>query len=248
MPMFCPMCGGPARFVDINLPSQTIQCRFCNAEFSVAHLLNEEGHREDPRERPRREISLPQPKSVKVNREGLDLVITRKWPIGSGLGMLFFGIIWTGFTSLFFLIPANEWDNGEAPPVWFLALFMAVGVLTLVTGVYGLVNSTTYRINRQRIVMTHHPLPWPGKTFDLDGVEQLYVKQHISTSRSSRSGSSTTITYSLNKVMRDGQHVTIDSNLQPEAALYLEQEIERLLRLENIPVRGEYGKGGWAAF
>ncbi|MFQ3646216.1 MAG: hypothetical protein SNJ54_02800 [Anaerolineae bacterium] len=247
MPMFCPMCGGPARFVDIQTETQTIKCRFCNAEYSAAQLLNETGRREEPRNR-RKEIRLPQPKSIKISEDGLDLIITRKWPVSSGIGALFFGIVWTCISSFIFLIPAGEWDGGEAPPFWFGALFLGVGILVLVIGIYALVNSTTYRINRQRITLTHHPLPWPGKTLDLDGVEQLYVKQHISTSRSSSGGSSTTITYSLNKVMRDGRHVTIDSNMQPEAALFIEQEIERLLRLENLPVRGEYGKGGWGAF
>ncbi len=246
MPMFCPACGGPARFIDIQTETQTIKCRFCGAEFSAAQLLNEEGRREEERPR-RKEIRLPQPKSVKMREDGLDLLITRKWPISTGIGALFFGIVWTGITSVFILIPSDGWEGGDAPPFWFIGLFLAIGLLTLATGIYSLVNSTTYRINRQRIVLTHHPLPWPSKTLDLDGVEQLYVKQHVSTS-SSNGRSSTTITYSLNKVMRDGRHIKIDSNLQPEAALFIEQEIERLLRLENVPVRGEYGKGGWAAF
>lgn len=240
MPMFCPMCGGPARFVDINLTSQTIKCRFCDAEFSAAQLLNEAG-REEPRDRPRREITLPQPKSVQVRRDGFDLIITRKWPVGNGIGFLLFGFIWTGFTSLFFLIPASEWDNGEAPPFWFLGLFLIIGVVMLVAGVYSVLNSTTYHINRQRITLTYHPLPWPSKTFELQGVEQLYVRQHIH-----RGNKSVSVSYSLNKVMRDGRHVTIERDLQPEAALFIEQEIERLLRIEDVPVRGEYGKGGWA--
>lgn len=248
MPLFCPMCGGPSRFVDIDDQTQSIRCRFCNAEYSAAQLVNEQGRRDDPRDRRRREIKLPQPKSIQMREDGLDLIITRKWKVSSGLGALFFAVVWLIPSILIFAVPDTQWEGGEAPPFWFGALFIGVGLLVLVIAIYALVNSTTYRINRQRIVVTHHPLPWPGKTLDLDGVEQLYVKQHISTSRSSNGSSSTTITYSLNKILRDGQHVTIDNNLQPEAALFIEQEIERLLRIENLPVRGEYGKGGWAAF
>ena len=243
MPMFCPMCGGPARFVDIQPDTQSIRCRFCSAEYSAAQLLNEQGQREDPRERRHREIRLPQPKSVKVREDGLDLLITHKWSVSNAIFAIFFGLVWIGFTSLFLLIPANEWEGGEAPPFWFIALFLFIGAVVLTTGIYMLFNSTTYRINRQRLVITHHPLPWPGKTLDLDGVEQLYVKQHIN-----RSSNSTSVTYSLNKVTRDGRHTQIQSGLQPEVALYIEQEIERLLRIKDVPVRGEYGKGGWAEF
>jgi hypothetical protein len=243
MPMFCPMCGGPARFIDIQAETQSIRCRFCQAEYSAAHLLNEQGQREDPRDRRHKEIRLPQPKSVKVREDGLDLLITHKWPVLSAIPAFIFGTIWTCISSIFLLIPASDWEGGEAPPFWFIGLFLSVGVIVLLTGVYMLFNSTTYRINRQRLVVKHHPLPWPGGTFDLDGVEQLYVKQHIN-----RSSNSTSVTYSLNKVTRDGRHTQIQSGLQPEVALYIEQEIERLLRIKNVPVRGEYGKGGWAEF
>jgi len=245
--MFCPMCGATARFQDIRTDTQSITCRFCSAEFSAAELLNEDGRRdEEPERRKRKEIPLPRPDSVQVRDDGLELVITRKWAVMNGVGTLFFGVFWTGITSGIFLIPDMLREGAVAAPSWFGILFLTVGVFMIGGGLYNIVNSTTYRISRDKLTVEHHPLPWPGAVYPLEGVEQLFVKQHIRTTRS-RNGTSTTITYSLNKVMGDGRLVTIQDNMQPDAALYIEQEIERVLGLENIPVRGEYGKGGWAA-
>lgn len=232
MPMFCPMCGGPARFVDIQMDTQSIRCRFCNAEYSVAQLVNEQGRPEDPRKH--KEIRLPRPGSITLQSDPLELVIHRKWPKVEGYAFIGFGAFWC----LMILMTLSE--SG------FLGvLFSVVGVYIIVQGVYNIVNTTTFRVTRSKLEVRHHPLPARNKTFDMNGVEQLFVKQHIRQTRS-KSGTRTTISYSLEKVTDQGRFVTVQHNLNDDEALFIEQEIERWLRIENLPVRGEYGRGAFA--
>ncbi len=232
MPMFCPMCGGPARFVDIQIDTQSIRCRFCNAEYSAAQLLNEEGRREEPRKR--REISLPRPASITIEADPLKLKITRKLPTAEGYAFVGFGVFWS-------ILTLNTLASGGI----LTLLFLGAGAYLIGHGVYNIVNSTTFHVKRDTMDITHHPLPGINKSFNMKGVEQLFVKQHVTTTYS-KQGSRTIVTYSLNKVTQRGEFVIVQRHLHQDEALYIEQEIERWLKIENLPVRGEFGRESFA--
>jgi hypothetical protein len=93
-------------------------------------------------------------------------------------------------------------------------------------------NGLTCRINRERFTITRHPLPWPGKTLDLDldSVEQLYVKHCIS---KPAKGGDPFVPYSLNTITHSGRHTQLLDNLLLDVALCLKQEIEQWLQAER---------------
>jgi hypothetical protein len=100
----------------------------------------------------------------------------------------------------------------------FCGWFIGFPILSVIINRH---NGLTYRINRERFTITHHPLPWPGKTLDLDldSVEQLYVKQDNP--------------YSLNTITHSGRHTQLLDNLPLDVALCLKQEIEQWLQAER---------------
>jgi len=101
-------------------------------------------------------------------------------------------------------------------------------------------NGLTCRINRERFTITRHPLPWPGKTLDLDldSVEQLYVKHRIS---KPAEGGDPFVPYSLNTITHSGRHTQLLDNLPLDVALCLKQEIEQWLLTEQDSHQPEIG-------
>ena len=85
----------------------------------------------------------------------------------------------------------------------------------------------------------HVPLPYLGnKTVEASDVKQVYSKERISRSR--RGGS---VTYEVHALTHSGRNLKLLSGLpNSEQALFIEQEIERFLRIQDVPVRGEIAR------
>ena len=69
-------------------------------------------------------------------------------------------------------------------------------------------------------------------------VEQLFCREKIS-----RGKNGTTTTYQLEAVLEGNRRETLVKDLSdPDHALYIEQQLERHLRLPDVPVAGEHGR------
>jgi hypothetical protein len=228
---FCPVCYAAVQLMDVQPETQSIRCRVCSAEHSTNHLLDESGNRADLLKRRRKKVSRQKSKRIQVHEDGSDLVVTYKWPVISAVSAAVFGVGWTGMSIFFMSVVAGRSESGTAP-LWFAALLLSISIITFVSAAYLFFNSTTYRISQQRLVVTHDPLPWPGKTLDLDldNVEQLYVKQHIS---KPAEGGEPSVSYSLNTITHSGRHTQIEDRLPLDVALCLAQEIEQWLQADQ---------------
>ena len=80
------------------------------------------------------------------------------------------------------------------------------------------------------------PLPWLGeKRIQTAELKQLYCKEKLQ-----RGKNSVSYTYQLYAVTRDNQQLQLLSNLDtPDIALFLEQQLEAWLKIEDKPVFGE---------
>jgi len=68
-------------------------------------------------------------------------------------------------------------------------------------------------------------------------LRQLYTKEIISQSKSGSSAS-----YEIHAISTRGRNIKLLRGLDTsEQALYIEQEIEKYLHIEDRPVKGEYG-------
>ena len=87
------------------------------------------------------------------------------------------------------------------------------------------------------LVIEYGPLPWPNayKRYPLVEIEQLYCKETVTHSDSGQSFS-----YEVHALMTHNRNVKLVTALkEPEQALYIEQEIERYLRIQDRPVARE---------
>ncbi len=101
----------------------------------------------------------------------------------------------------------------------------------------GLLNNTIITITPHQISVKHGPLPYFGnKRLESQNVKQFYIKE-----KSQKNNKSTTYTYEVHIEEVTGSHKRLvkgfDSPLQ---ALYLEQELEQYLDIEDQPVTGEF--------
>jgi hypothetical protein len=241
--LFCPMCNAGIRLQDINAQTKMVKCRACHSEFNSTTLI--EAHIEtaadkaNKRRNKQKPIVVSRPNTVTVREDGMDLLLIRKWPVGTGISALLFG-------GMFFSVAVGIIYAIFSGQGFRLMGFMDALLMTMVLGFFLIlgastaINSTTLRLSHDRITLKHHPLPWTGKTLGIEGLQQVFVRQHPR-------GKQETV-YSLNVINKDGTQVQLQYGLQENAALYIEQEIEKQLGIEDVPVRHEYLKrnGGLA--
>ena len=167
-------------------------------------------------------LELPKGLTIDVSKDAL--IITRKWFSPKYIFFIVFGLIWNiGLWSGVY--QAGIWIYLFLPHGW-LGLWLAYQALT------GLFNATSITVNTSRIIIEHHPIPYPGnKRLEANILKQLYTKQK--TKRNSH-------TYEVRVLTTSGQDKPLLTGLdRPEQAMYLEQQIEEFLGIRNEPVAGE---------
>ena len=119
----------------------------------------------------------------------------------------------------------------------WISSIIGVGILyyTLTTWL----NKTHIFVSQKAIEINHKPLPWFGnKRLETKNIKQLYSKREIS---SSTSNNRTSVSYHLHVISFDEDDMTLLKVENSAQALFLEQEIEKYLGIENLKVRGEIG-------
>ena len=128
--------------------------------------------------------------------------------------------------------------------IWVMAAF---GVIHLGVGVgltwytlAGFLNTTYINVDSYKIQIRHKPIWWPGKmAVYTQDVKQVYVKQKVQ-----RGKNGTTYTYEVRALIKAGNK-DLDLKLlsglpEPQQGLYIEQELEKHLKITDRPVQGEY--------
>lgn len=184
------------------------------------------------------DIGLPQ--GMNVVNMGDSLEITRRWFSCSYIVMTFFTLFWLGFLGLWYSTALQNKGASIFPVLLFPLLHVGIGIFLAYSTLAGYLNTTTVRVDWSTLSIHHGPLPWPGnQTIDARDIKQIYVKEHISRSR--RGG--TSVTYQVHALTHSGKNLQLLSGLpNDEQALFIEQEIEKFLRIQDVPVRGEYGQ------
>ncbi|MFT4844098.1 MAG: hypothetical protein ACJA0V_000382 [Planctomycetota bacterium] len=105
-----------------------------------------------------------------------------------------------------------------------------------------MLNSTEIRASSRRLTVKSGPLPFPGSVdVHSEDIDQIWVEEKISQSRSSKGRTSTSVHFPVFMRMQDGTKKTLlrygqDSDM----SLFLEQQIEMHLGIEDRAVRGEF--------
>lgn len=229
MQIYCRQCGAPIKAENINLNNLMAKCDECDAVFSFADMYEGVSAKE---KRTKDVIDIPMPAGITIDNSGSRLRIQRSWFSWTIIFLLIFAIIWNGMIWGIFVPTFSGFNDA---PGWFLLPFIAVGLFLAAYVALSFVNHTEIEVDVQAVVIQHKPIPLPGKYIDCADVEQIYTKRHV---HSSKNG--TSYTYSLNVVLSGGKTQKLLGNLSSsDQALFMEQEIERFLAIEDRPVRGE---------
>jgi len=177
------------------------------------------------------EIGLPD--KMEFTDHGHFIGISRKWFDRKIISKTFFAIFWNGFVFYGYL-------KGEGMMKFFLLPFLAAGIYITYEVIAGYLNKTYVRVDNSSIVIKHAPLPHFGnKTLNSSDIKQLYSKEKISDKRKGDSS----VSYEVHAITNDNKNIKLLSGLESsEIALFIEQEIEKFLKIEDKSVRGEIGR------
>ncbi|MFM2243409.1 MAG: hypothetical protein RLZ97_2265 [Verrucomicrobiota bacterium] len=224
----CKNCGSILKPEDISPQLAAARCFHCHSLFAIPTAQTPENSGTLPRP----QVELPA--RFTVVREGPDLVITRRW-FNHGVWFLgFFCLFWNGFLVVWHTIALST-------GAWFMSAFglihTAVGIGLLYMVIATIFNSTEIRAGTGRLAIKHGPIPWRGnQDISTSEIQQLFCREKIS-----RNKNGTTSSYELEAVLKGNTRKTILKSLTaPEHAIYIEQELEKFLRITDQRVHGEF--------
>lgn len=223
----CPNCGGKSAF---HPWEEKLVCQYCGSEQALVLPTGRAGSDAMPRP------SLRKPGQVQMWRGKNDaLQIAYKWRSWKIFPLVFFVVFWDGFLCVWYSA-ALSFDNPSVLMLLFPILHLAVGVGMTYYLVAALLNTTTITVDREWFKVQHDPVPWPGEVkAPVEDLQQLYCQEKIS-----RGKNSTTVTYKLSAVLKDGSKKDLLDNLQtPEVAGFIEQSVEKYLDIQDRRVSGE---------
>jgi hypothetical protein len=177
------------------------------------------------------EIGLPD--KIEFSDHGHYIGIIRKWfglPI---IILTFFVIFWDGF--LFFWY-SKAIQSQNTMFLLFPLIHVAAGIVLTYTAIAGYINKTYIRVDKSSIAIKDSPLPFfRNKTLNSSDIKQLFSKEKIT---GGRGGSS--VSYEVHAITKDKKRIKLLKGLESsEQALFIEQEIEKFLKIEDKRVKGE---------
>ncbi|MBN1344564.1 MAG: hypothetical protein JXQ73_17875 [Phycisphaerae bacterium] len=230
MHLYCKTCGEPIDADDVNIKLAIAKCRSCNAVFGFAEQLAGQEARKARRNRD----DVPMPKAITVDPWGHDLTITRRWFSWIHVFLVFFCIAWDSFLVFWYFMAFTE----KSPLIFkiFPIFHLATGVGLTYFTIAGFLNRTVIKVASGILSVRHTPLPWPGNhRIETAGLDQIYCTEEIRHGEDNAS-----FNYVVNAKLTDGRKVKLLTGLdEPDQALFIEQQIERHLGIEDRPVRGE---------
>jgi predicted Zn finger-like uncharacterized protein len=241
MKITCPNCSTAIRSENMNINNFMAKCHNCHEVFNFG---TQAGVKARPagsivektsdiiKDNPRPEIAKPQ--SVSLVREGGALILKQRWFSFQIIFLVFFCVAWDGFLVFWYSMALV----GEAPWIFlvFPVIHVAVGVGLTYTALAGLLNSSIVSVNPQKLSITHGPLPWKGNmTLSIWDLTQIFCQEEMNHRKNG-----TYYTYQLSALMKDGRKIKLLSRLESaDIAIYMEQQIESWLKIQDRPVHGE---------
>ena len=229
----CKNCGAAIPLENIINDGRIAVCPYCD----TVHYLEEETvpFPEKPKREEKQKRSIPDKFSLEQVPEGVELKY--RWLGKQHFGLLFFAIFWNCFLLIF--VPAIL-ASGEAFPLLFMIPFVLVGVGMAYYVLTGFLNRTTIMINREGLDISYAPIPTIGttnKTVDRRAIEQVYCTRRVAY----ESNNVPVYVFDVHYVEKGGGDETLVKGLDDlNKAVFIEQQIERIYKIEDMPVDTEY--------
>jgi hypothetical protein len=219
--LVCPSCGAKAR---VDAFGERAICEYCGTEQFV-----------NPEKRPLLRPEVAQPTEVLVKKDSQSARLVKRWFSFKYIPLAFFALAWDGFLVFWYGISL------AAGAPWIMFVFpiahLAVGVGITYYTLAGFINRTVLEVSRETISIWFEPLPWIGrKKLKTAELKQLFCKEKII---HSKNGSSTQyMLYAITAA--NTQMKLLDGLDNSDTAIFLEQQLERWLNIEDRPVAGEF--------
>ncbi|WAC20649.1 hypothetical protein OVA24_04550 [Luteolibacter sp. SL250] len=223
----CNNCGSQLKPEDISPQLSAARCHHCNALFALPHLAG-------GRTIARPDVALPRGMKIEERMDGL--TITRRWLDATAWFLLIFAVFWNGFMIVWSVISLSQ-------GIWAMSLFgllhTGVGLFLIYLVLAMFLNSTTVKVTYDAVETRSGPLPWKGnKTIPKHEVEQFYCTEKV---QRTKNGSS--VTYDVHAVLKGNRREKLAQGIRHhDQALFIEQQLERHLGLQDVPVAGEHGR------
>jgi hypothetical protein len=174
---------------------------------------------------------IASPKNFKISLYDDYMQITRTWySLQLCIGMLMFVFVFNGLwiSEDFFGLLASD------KPLLlkgFALLFICIGIGAAYFNIALFLNKTEILVSPDAIAIRHHPIPWFGKKIvETKNIKQLFVKEKIWGYRNN----SKKLTYNLLGQTHEGKSFKLITGFPvSNQALYIEQEVEKYLGIEN---------------
>jgi hypothetical protein len=182
------------------------------------------------------EIGMPDGINIDKNFQGLR--ITRKWFGFKFILLTLFVVIWDAFLINWYAMAFSSSFQSAFDvmfiifPLFHVALGMGLSYYVLA----GYFNKTIIDVDFNSITVRHGPIPfWGNKEVSSKTITQLYCKGD-----EFPGGRSSYRTFAVHAITSEQRNIKLLTGLDnSEQALFIEQEIEKFLNLEDKPVKGE---------
>ncbi|MEM1123737.1 MAG: hypothetical protein AAGJ18_25085 [Bacteroidota bacterium] len=228
----CPNCASEIFSDDINIDKAIAKCHNCHHVFPFEKKLKK-------RSRGGKRAEIFQPEGIEMFRLRSELNIDYKWrnTQSSNYFLLFFTLVWNAM-----ILPSAfaAVMSGELVSLLFMSVHIGVGVWLLLSQFSRFINSTYITVDEYYLTIDHRPIssPWfKNKKIPVDAIEQVFVKKE----RKGSTNGTPNFGYSIIAVDKRGRREIplIEGMSKPDKALFIEQEIEYFLGIEDRNVKGE---------
>lgn len=229
----CPECRSAIAPGEININMLLAKCSNCGVVFSFedrAAAALPAGANVQDRQYAKDRGDIPMPPGIEAQALLSELNLQISWRNRAQGFLTLFTVIWNLFVIPFAIFAIL---SGELQILLFLSLHLSVGVGLLYVLIANLVNKTTIQATNQKLIVEHAPLPIPfrgGREVNARDIRQLYVEKYVASTTNGRPN----LRYALAARLHTGQRLELIKGLKnPEEGLYIEQQIERFLDIEN---------------
>lgn len=227
----CSECGTDIPAKDVNLTDHLAKCDDCNNIFRFDKEIFPEWKRSKP------EMFIPE--GMEVLKLPSELDIQFDWynsQSKKGMGFkTLFAFMWNIMLLPFVL---SAFQSGQYEVLLFASIHIIVGLGFIANLVSTFINKTNISVTKRFIEIKQKPIPsFLKKNIKIPTSEiaQLYVSRYVSSTTNGVPNHA----HALYAITKDGNKYTLVKGMNKETQLYLEQEIEMFLNIEDHPIRGE---------